>query len=266
MENLDLTAQNINIIGNFLSRRDIPALTKEALKNKYGIEKADIIILFGGSIIHGWDVAAEAFKSGLAEKMLISGGIGHTTSELWNVLSEKYPEIKAENRAESDIIADYFQLKYNISNPLIENQSTNCGNNVTFALNTLKTNSISPKNIIIIQDSTMQQRMDATFRLVLKNSNINIINFAPYIARVKAGNNCLSFEKPYFTGMWSMKKYINLLMGEIPRLADNESGYGPKGKNFIASVDIPEEVLKAFDYLKKYYSSYIRTADKRFQS
>ena len=266
MENLNLTAQSINIIGSFLSRRDIPAMTKEALKNAYGIEKTDIIILFGGSIIHGWDVAAEALKNGLAEKILIAGGIGHTTSELWSVISEKYPEIKAENRPESDIIADYFKLKYSINNPLIENQSTNCGNNVTFALNTLKMNSISPENIIIIQDSTMQQRMDATFRLVLKNSNINIINFAPYIARVKADNDGLFFEKPYFKGMWSMKKYINLLMGEIPRLCDNESGYGPKGKNFISSVDIPAEVLEAFDYLKKYYSSYIRIADKSFQS
>ena len=32
MENLNVTAENINIIGNFLSRRDIPSLTKEELK------------------------------------------------------------------------------------------------------------------------------------------------------------------------------------------------------------------------------------------
>ena len=266
MENLNTTAENINIIGNFLSRRDIPTLTKGELKNKYGIEKADIIILFGGSIIHGWDVAAEALKNNLAPQILISGGIGHTTSELWEIISEKYPAINTENRSEADIITDYFKLKYDINNPLIENQSTNCGNNVTFALNTLKENSISPKNIIIIQDSTMQQRMDATFKLVFSNSDINIINFAPYIARVKAVQNRIIFENQDITGMWSMEKYINLLMGEIPRLCNNEDGYGPRGKNFIASVDIPEKVLKAFDYLKKYYSSYIRAADKRFKS
>lgn len=265
MENLDISARNINIIGNFLARRDIPSLTKEELKNKYKIEKADIIILFGGSIIHGWNVAAEALKNNLADKILISGGIGHTTDELRDIISKKYPDIKTKNRSEADIIAEYFKLKYNINDPLIENQSTNCGNNVTFALNTLKKNSIYPKNIIIIQDSTMQQRMDATFRMV-PDSNINIINFAPYIARVKADKGRLSFDGLPAAGMWSMEKYINLLMGEIPRLYDDEDGYGPKGKNFIASVNIPEEVLKAFDYLKKYYNSYIRTADEKFKS
>ena len=266
MENLNISAKKINVIGNFLSRRDIPVLTKEALKNKYGIEKADALILFGGSIIYGWDIAAKAMMDNLADRVLISGGIGHTTNELWKIISENFPAIKAENRSEADIIADYFKIKYNIDNPLIENLSTNCGNNVTFALNTLKENFLSPKNIIIIQDSTMQQRMDATFKLLFKDSSINIINFAPYIASVKAEGDKLVFENSDITGMWSIKKYINLLMGEIPRLRDNEDGYGPKGKNFIASVNIPEEVFGAFDYLKKYYGSYVRIADERFKS
>ena len=63
-----------------------------------------------------------------------------------------------------------------------------------------------------------------------------------------------------------MEKYINLLMGEIPRLCDNEDGYGPKGRNFITSVDIPGEVLDAFNYLKKYYASYVRVANEKFKS
>lgn len=266
MKNIDETAEKINILGDFLSRRDISALTTEEIKNKYNVEKADIIILFGGSIIQGWDIAAKAFKSGTAGQILISGGIGHTTNELWHVISENFPDIDALNRPEADIIADYFKLIHGIDKPLIENQSTNCGNNVTFALNVLKEKSILPKNIIIIQDSTMQQRMDATFKKFLENENINIINFAPYVAKVKADQNILKFEPPHIKGMWSMEKYINLLMGEIPRLSDNENGYGPKGKNFIASVNIPETVLKAFNYLKKDYGSYIRAADEKFKS
>ena len=38
MENLNVSAKNINIISDFLSRRDVPALTREALKNKYGFQ------------------------------------------------------------------------------------------------------------------------------------------------------------------------------------------------------------------------------------
>ena len=43
--------------------------------------------------------------------------------------------------------------------------------------------------------------------------------------------------------MWNIDKYIELLMGEIPRLTDNINGYGPQGKDFIAHVDIPQEVI-----------------------
>lgn len=37
----------------------------------------------------------------------------------------------------------------------------------------------------------------------------------------------------------------SLLWGEIPRLTDDADGYGPRGKNFIAHVDIPTEVRAA---------------------
>lgn len=39
-------------------------------------------------------------------------------------------------------------------------------------------------------------------------------------------------------------------MGEIPRLSDDANGYGPNGKNYIAHVDIPENVKIAFEELK----------------
>lgn len=53
--------------------------------------------------------------------------------------------------------------------------------------------------------------------------------------------------------MWSMKHYISLLLGEIPRVRDDENGYGPLGKNFIAHVEIPTDVMSVFDYLQEKY-------------
>jgi hypothetical protein len=47
-------------------------------------------------------------------------------------------------------------------------------------------------------------------------------------------------------------------MGEIPRLKDDENGYGPRGKGFIGHVDIPKEVLEAYEELLTYYSGYLR--------
>ena len=66
--------------------------------------------------------------------------------------------------------------------------------------------------------------------------------------------------------MWDMDRYITLLMGEIPRLADNADGYGPRGKGFIAHVDIPNEVEEAFLELKEVYSGMVREANPLYAS
>ncbi|MDI2091081.1 hypothetical protein [Commensalibacter oyaizuii] len=41
-----------------------------------------------------------------------------------------------------------------------------------------------------------------------------------------------------------------MLLDEIPRLRDDKNSYGPKGKNFIAHVDMPEDVENAYYHLK----------------
>ena len=66
--------------------------------------------------------------------------------------------------------------------------------------------------------------------------------------------------------MWDVDRYINLLMGEIPRLTDNEQGYGPNGKNFLAHVDIPNRVVTAFEDLKPIYGNHIRKANPKYSS
>jgi hypothetical protein len=51
--------------------------------------------------------------------------------------------------------------------------------------------------------------------------------------------------------LWDTRRFFDLLMGEIPRLRDDENGYGPRGRNFIVHVDIPEEVEIAWARLQK---------------
>ena len=62
-------------------------------------------------------------------------------------------------------------------------------------------------------------------------------------------------------GMWKIERYVNLLMGEIPRLSDDANGYGPNRNNYIAHVDIPENVKIAFEELKMVFGSEIRAAN-----
>ena len=66
--------------------------------------------------------------------------------------------------------------------------------------------------------------------------------------------------------MWDIDRYITLLMGEIPRLADDEDGYGPKGAGYIAHIDIPEDVKNAFLILKQIYGDKVRKANPLYAS
>ena len=94
----------------------------------------------------------------------------------------------------------------------------------------------------------MQRRMGAV--LARQSPETVPVNFASYKATVIPAENSLSFAEE-IPGMWDMDRYIDLLMGEIPRLTDDENGYGPKGKDYLVHVDVPEDVREAFDYLRK---------------
>jgi hypothetical protein len=51
--------------------------------------------------------------------------------------------------------------------------------------------------------------------------------------------------------LWEMNRFCELLVGEVARLRDDESGYGPRGKGFIGHVDVPEEVVKAAERVRE---------------
>ena len=74
------TVEWINTLGAFCGVRDVPTLTKDALEQKYGFRQADVMVLFGGSILCGGNVLAEAMKNQAAKKYVIVGGAGHTTA------------------------------------------------------------------------------------------------------------------------------------------------------------------------------------------
>ena len=47
-------------------------------------------------------------------------------------------------------------------------------------------------------------------------------------------------------GTWTVKRFLGLVLGEICRLRDDEDGYGPRGRNFLPHVDIPEAVWESY--------------------
>ncbi len=222
---------------------------KRRTKKKYDIDQADVMVLFGGSILCGGDLLAEGIKNNIAKKYVIVGGAGHTTEVLRQKMHYLLQNVDTSKLTEAEIFNEYLKDKYNLKADLLEYNSTNCGNNITYLLELLKENNIKFNSIIIMQDTTMQHRMEAGLRKYV-SSDVKIINFATYDAKVTLKNGELAYENNIL-GMWDINHYITLLLGEIPRLSDNPDGYGPKGKDFIAHVSISDEVNLAFSELKK---------------
>lgn len=259
-------ADCINILGEFCGKRDLPALTRSALEKRISTPQADLLILFGGSIPQGCLEAGHAMQQQLAKRLLLVGGEGHTTESLRQKLHAACPELETAGRPEADIMADYLALRYGITDCLRETASTNCGNNVTYALELLRQRSICPKTVILIQDATMQRRMEAGFQKQVPSGEMLFLNYAAYHAEVTVRDGQLAFVQEDIWGMWEMERYLSLLLGEIPRLRDDENGYGPNGKGFIAHVDIPPAVEEAFAILQQEFGGLVRKANPKYAS
>lgn len=251
----DTVDQSVNTLVRFCARRDVPELTPAALD---GV--ADVAILFGGSILAGADVFAAAMLSGVAARYMIVGGQGHSTDALRGVLRERMGWNDVVSMSEAALFDRYLRQRYGLVVDLLEQASTNCGNNVTNTLALLRAEGVPHGRLVLVQDATMQQRMDAGFRRHAVPGT-QIINYAAHQTFV---TGALEFEDPP-AGMWSLDRYVSLLMGEVPRLTDDANGYGPAGRGFIAHVDVPAEVHRALDHLKKSTSYAPRAADARWE-
>jgi hypothetical protein len=182
---------------------------------------------------------------------------------------------------------------------VLETQSTNCGNNASFARTRLEDigESLAPtvKSIMFIKDPTMQQRTHQSFLKNIPNyamatdlltgasnsnllfGDVRLLSYAPFIpylsanvgkdskvSEIEEGESipeyCYSIRQlSHFergigvvgdglvvdecsSAVWEVERFVSLVMGEVPRLRDDETGYGPMGSAFITHCDIPEEV------------------------
>lgn len=242
---------SINEIAKFLATRDIDKLDCTELKKCVGLKKVDVLVLLGNSIPYTIKCAADAYKNDLCGKILINGGIGHSTEILRNQIrkDERFNCIEVENMAEGDIFFDIMTNIHNIPDYkiIVENQSTNCGDNALKAITLLNQLNISYNSLLLVQDPTMQLRTYASFLKYIDNNKIKIINYAPFIPII---DNDLKLTNKDIDGIWDEQRYLELIMGEIPRLKDDLNGYGPCGKNFITHVDIPKEIEAHYNELK----------------
>jgi uncharacterized SAM-binding protein YcdF (DUF218 family) len=113
------------------------------------------MLLFGGSLPDAWDAAAAAFAEGRVGTLVLVGGVGHTSDVLRGLLGD------AQGRTEADLMAAYLRREHGIEDVLLERQSSNCGENVVLARDLVRGAGLAPARVALVQDPTMQRRMDA---------------------------------------------------------------------------------------------------------
>jgi uncharacterized SAM-binding protein YcdF (DUF218 family) len=186
-------------------------------------DRVDVLLLFGGSLPDAWDAAAAAVAEGRVGTLVLVGGEGHTTDVLREVVGD------ASGAPEADLMAAYLSREHGITGALAEPRSRNCGENVVLARDLVGSHGLAPRTVALVQDPTMQRRMDAVFRLAWPDA-VAVNRPGP-----RRGHHA-----------WPRERWVSLVMGEVPRLRDDEHGYGPRGRGFQAHVDVPPEVEAAY--------------------
>jgi hypothetical protein len=252
---------NLTTVARYLARRDIPELSRDAIH-----EPIDILVLMPCSLIEPIHIAAGAIKQGTARQLLVSGGLGHSTQALRDVINNHpvYHSIETEGRTEAGIIYDVLTHYLDVPPGLIivENTSTNCGTNAEESRKVLDARDIAARTLILVQDPTMQRRTQACFERAWSDKpEVKILSFAPFMPRIHQHGDSFSVVGST-ENMWPFERFVSLVLGEIPRLKDDENGYGPRGHNFIDHIDIPEAVLAAHTELTKEFRDFMRIAAK----
>jgi uncharacterized SAM-binding protein YcdF (DUF218 family) len=223
---------------------------------------ADVLILLGNSVLATAERAFALIRDGAAPRILIVGGRGHSTIFLERSLqaTPRYAAIPTAGRSEAAMLADMAQIcGVPAARMLIEPSSRNCGENAAFARGVLDERGVRAFRVLLMQDPTMQRRIDATFRHVWNAAGAATVfaNDPTFVPRLSASVSGLTFAEPV-AGCWEVERFVSLVLGEIPRLRDDADGYGPAGRGLIAHVDIPEPVAAAHARLASAYPALVR--------
>lgn len=216
------TTADLDLIGGYLARRDAGA----------DIEPADVLVLCGSAVLATVAVVADLWHRRVAPRIVVTGGVGHSTEHLRAIVSG----VPTTGRSEAAILADLLVRDHDVPAEvvLLEEAATNCGENARFTLDLLGP---GRRALLVVQDPTMQRRTHASFEH-LAGPGTEIRSLAPFVPTAAAR-----------AGVWTDERFTSLALGEVRRLRDDELGYGPRGTGFIGHVDVPGEVLAAYDRL-----------------
>ncbi|WP_052282478.1 YdcF family protein [Kluyvera genomosp. 1] len=241
----EATLAAANRLGGWLAQDDVAG--------QPSVADAQLVVLAGNAVMPTVDAACRlATLSG--GTLLICGGVGHSTSYLYDAMAQHadYRHITVNGQPEATLLAEIAYRFWHIPREriVIEDQSTNCGENAWFTRRIMEDHGIQAQSATLVQDPTMQRRTMATFSRVWQDvtASPRWISYPGYVPVLINAPEGVTWQQPA-EGLWPVVRYLSLIMGELPRLRDNAQGYGPRGKDFIAHVDIPDDIDAAWQYL-----------------
>ncbi len=185
---------------------------------KHVIVKSECILALGSNDLRVPERAAELYLQGFAPLIIMSGGLGNFTQDIWTEKeADKFAGVAIKKKVPADAI-------------LIENKSSNTGENILFTQNLLLEKKLDPQSFIVVQKPYMERRSYATFKKHWPDKNLCVTS--PQI----------SFED-YPTPEINLEKVINIMVGDLQRI----ERYPEKG--FQIYQEIPEKVHNAYQRL-----------------
>lgn len=182
------------------------------------LEKADCILVLGSHDLRVAERGAEIYLQGWAPILIFSGGLGNFTQHIWEEPeADQFARVAVEKGVPEDAI-------------LIENKSTNTGENILFTQRLLSENNLEPQSFIVVQKPYMERRSYATFKKHWPHKKLMVTS--PQI----------DFDR-YPTAEIPLEKVINIMVGDLQRI----KLYPEKG--FQISQEIPSEIWQAYEEL-----------------
>lgn len=258
-------ADDVNVISTFVSHEQVQINSDTQEPQHY-----DAIVLCVSAIFHCAEALFHALQqrgSDLTSTVVLCGGIGHSTPHLYSAVAKnvRYAHLAGqinglpEAQVMEKILDACFsgdKVRDSGVKVLVEDKSTNCGANATETRKLLQKHGLqtSGSKILIIQDPTMSLRTKMSFEKAFEGDEVVFEACPTFVPKVTELEGKLRFEEGEGVTegeLWDMDRFLGLILGEIVRLKDDETGYGPRGKGFIGHVDVPDEVLEAYVRLEK---------------
>jgi uncharacterized SAM-binding protein YcdF (DUF218 family) len=184
----------------------------------HALEKADCILALGSHDLRVAERAAQLYLQGWAPILILSGGLGNFTKDMWT-------ETEADQFA-----AIAISMGVPEASILAENKSTNTGENILFTQRLLAQKNLDPQSFIVVQKPYMERRSYATFKQHWPHKKLVVTS--PQI----------SFED-YPTEDIPLESVINIMVGDLERIKIYP------GKGFQVYQKIPADIWHAFEQL-----------------